>query len=407
VLGLAFDPIFSVPHGLAIDAAVLMFLTGLVTSLSLLGDTAVAALAGLQRYDLLNLTLLLLYALQAIGWVIALALHTGLVGLGVGSVCAAVVFLAVRVRYAHKLLPEFDMNASHADRATARRLTSLSVWLAVSQASWLVLVQIDVLVVGLVAGVPAAGIYAVGQKLATAVDRLTRPAMTGFFTHAAQLTARDDQSGLGKSLQAGIRLGLGIGMPFAIAIALFAEPAVRAWAGRSYTDAALVVVYLALANVVLSAVRPGFMLLGGSGRARSAALLAASEALLNLGLSIALGLWIGLTGVALGTLIATIAVRGCVSLPYIGRTFGVYMLGLVRTVVTAHAAPSAAAVALALLIRAAALPDLVAFLVGGGAVVAVYLLVFAFTGLSREERAFARSSLRALGGRLTPRGQAT
>jgi hypothetical protein len=61
----------------------------------------------------------------------------------------------------------------------------------------------------------------------------------------------------------------------------------------------------------------------------------------------------------------------------------------------------------ALLIRAAALPDLVAFLVGGGAVVAVYLLVFAFTGLSREERAFARSSLRALGGRLAPRGQAT
>lgn len=395
-----FTRLFHVVPGLERQATILMLLTALVASLSLFGDTYVAVLAALQRYDLLNATLLLLFLLQAAAWGAAIATGGGLVALGIGSLAATCVFLALRRTIAQRLLGAIQVSRRLFDRQVARGLTSLSAWLALGQGSALVIFEIDTIVVGSVAGVRAAGIFVVGQRLGTAVDKLARPAMAGFFPHGVQLAARGDHEGLRRSLVAGTRISLAVAAPFALGLALFAGSGVRAWAGAPYAGASLVVVYLALAQVNLAFCRTGLMILDGSGRARGAAMISAVEAALNLGLSIALGLTIGLTGVALATLVASVVVRIGVFVPYMARTLGLSVRRLVLPVLRAHLAPVVAASLVGVAIRVAHLPDAVAFLVGGGAVVLVYAAVFVVSGLSPAERAWAADAARAIRARL-------
>lgn len=395
-----FTHLFHVAPGLERQATILMLLTAVVASLSLFGDTYVAVLAALQRYDLLNATLLLLSVLQAAAWGAAIATGGGLVALGLGSLAATCVFLVLRRTIAQRFLGAIRVSRHLFDGKLARGLTSLSGWLAIGRGSALIIFEIDAIVVGVVAGVRAAGIFVVGQKLGTAVDKLTRPVATGFFPHGVQLAARGDHEGLRRSLIAGTRISLAVAVPFALGLVLFARAGVRAWAGAPYAGASLVVVYLALAQVNLAFCRTWFMILTSSGRVRGAAVISAVEATLNLGLSIALGLRMGLTGVALATLIASVVVRIGVFVPYTARALGLSLRLLVLPVLRAHLAPVVAASLVGIAIRAADLPDTAAFLVGGGAVVLVYTAVFAVSGLSPAERARAVDAARALRARL-------
>ena len=94
------------------------------------------------------------------------------------------------------------------------------------------------------------------------------------------------------------------------------------------------VVYLVSALLLATVSRTGLLMLQGSGRVRAPATIVWAEAAVNFGLSIALGLWLGLTGVALATLIATVVVSTAIGIPYLCRIFGVptgaFVIGIAR-----------------------------------------------------------------------------
>ena len=129
---------------------------------------------------------------------------------------------------------------------------------------------------------------------------------------------------------------LAVAGPLCLAAILLAGPFVDAWVGPGYEDARLVVVYLVSSLLLATVSRTGLLMLQGSGRIRAPAAIVWAEAVLNFGLSIALGLLLGLTGVALATLIATAAVSTSIGIPYICRTFGVPTSTFVLTVARAH-----------------------------------------------------------------------
>jgi O-antigen/teichoic acid export membrane protein len=389
-----FTEVFELREGVETSARLLILMLAFNMAISIPGDTFGGALLGLQRYDLQNLTLIMVAVAQAIGWAVVLGVGGGLVGLGLVTVCLSLLGQLWRFLLVRRLVPGVSISRRDFRRELVRPFAGLSFWFALGEIAHVVVFRVDTIVVGIVVGVPAAGIYAVGQKLALVAEKLVQPAVYTLFPHSAELTALEDREGLRATLIAGTRISLGIAGPLTVALALLGEPAVRAWVGPEFAAAGLVVVYLAATTALKSLVQTGRAMLNGMGLARVPALILAGEALLNLVLSVILGRSMGLQGVALGTLIAAAVTDVGLLLPYVCRRLGVSILTFTGSILKAHVPGAAAGLLVGLLALRVGVSGVAPVLLAGVAVAASYVLVFGATGLTHAERAALAAKLK-------------
>lgn len=386
VLAALFPLLFDVGADVERAAQVLILVVAFDLACAMPMDTFGNVLVGLQRYDLLNATLVVVLIAQAISWAIVLAAGGGLVALGVATVVISLAGQVSRLVLARRLSGDVKVSPRFFDRRLIRPLAGLSVWFSVATWARVVIQRIDVVIVGLIVGVAAAAVYAIGQKLALLADQALLPLTRTFFPHSSELGASRPTRELGAAFQVGTRIALLIAGPLCLALAVFAEPAIRSWVGSGYDDAALVVVFLAAATLVKAVTQVGIQMLLGTGKARVPALMTAGEATLNLGLSVVLARSMGLEGVALATLIAAVVVHLGLVLPYACREFGVRVWSFVVMLARSHL-PSAVAGSLVAVTLASLDPDGIPEVTAAGLVVtAVYVLVFAATGLEPDER---------------------
>jgi O-antigen/teichoic acid export membrane protein len=399
-----FPALFDIDPGLRTAAQILVLLILVDLAVSIPLDTFGGVLMGLQRFDLLNWTLVTVVVGQAIAWSLVILLGGGLVWLGVVTVALSLGGQLARYVLARGLVANVSLSPRRIDRSLLRPFTGLSVWFAILDLAAIVLLRLDVLVVGLAVGVAAAGIYAVGQRLTLVLDLLIVPVTKAFFPHSAHLSAGEDLAGLRRSLLFGTRMSLAIAAPIALALALLAGSILDVWVGEGFDEAATVIVLLAAAATVTALTRTGLMMLQGTGRVRVPAMITGAEAALNLALSLVLVATMGLAGVALGTLIATVVVNLGIFYPYVCRSFGVPVVSFSWTLARAHLPAVAVALPLGLLLAAVTPSPLLAVGAVGPAVVGVYLAVLARTGLSGEERRALWEALRRRRVNPTPPG---
>ncbi len=382
-----FPHVFHVPHELAMPATILVILVSLDIASSVASDAFGGALTALQRYDLLNATIIAVLVLQTIAWAVLLSLGYGLVALGAATAGLGLTGQLARFLLVRRLIPGTSISPRLFDRSFVRPLASLSGWMALADAGRLLISRVDTVIVGLVIGVPAAGVYAVGQKLALLGARAVLAASQMFYPHASQLAARGDEEGLRRMLVRGTQIVLAIAIPVAVVLGVLAKPALRAWVGPQFEQARMVVVYLVAAMVAKALTDTAMNVLRGTGHAKPHALIVSAEAVLNFALSIALGYELGIAGVALATLIAGSISNVFLLLPYACRFFGISYSGLLASVVRTHAAPAAASTAVGVLLLTRLDLDGIPFVGGAGvAMLAVYALVYGLTSLSRTER---------------------
>jgi len=394
-LALLFPKIFHVPPGLRQGAMVLVVLSSLDLGVAIPADTFGSALTGFQRYDLLNATLVATACAQAAAWTIILAFGGGLIEIGIATVAFSLTSQVVRYTMVRRLTGGPVLTWRFFDRSLVKPLLTVSGWIAGTDVGGVIIYRIDPIVVSLVAGVPQAGIYAVGQKLAGLIGQLTGPALGMFYPHSSELAATDDRNALRAGLFAGTRISVAIAAPLALTLSLLARPAIHVWVGSGFGQATQVVIYLSVAPLVGGAVtQTGIYVLRGSGDVRVPALITALEATLNLTLSIVLGLSMGLVGVALATLIAHASTQFVFLLPYICRRVQVSMLSLLFTLARAHVPPAALSAAVGLYLRRYDLDGILPLLGAGAAMVTTYALVFSVTGFAHAERQRATAVLR-------------
>jgi O-antigen/teichoic acid export membrane protein len=138
------------------------------------------------------------------------------------------------------------------------------------------------------------------------------------------LAEREDAAGTARLVhRASVASGL-LGLGVLLLAALFGRPFFRLWIGKPWTDeSALVLAVLApgfLAGLVSG---PAAGALVGAGRVRALAALTVAEAVANLAISIALVRRLGVVGVALGTSLPLLVVRGLVFPRFAERQIGV------------------------------------------------------------------------------------
>lgn len=386
VVAAVFPTLFDIDPGLQKAAQILVVLILADLAISIPFDTFGGVLMGLQRFDLLNWTLVIVALGQAIAWTLVIVFGGGLVWLGIVTVALSLAGQFARYILARGIVPSMSLSPRRVDRSLLRPFTGLSVWFAVLDIAAIVLLRLDVLVVGLAVGVAAAGIYAVGQRLTLALDLLVVPVNKAFFPHSAHLSAGADLAGLRESLMLGTRVSLAVAAPIALALALLAGTILNVWVGEGFDEAATVIVLLAAATTVTALTRTGLMMLQGTGRLRVPAMITGGEAVVNLALSLVLVATMGLAGVALGTLIAAVVVNLGVFYPYVCRSFGVPVASFSWTLVRAHLPAVAVALPVGVLLATAAPSGLLAVGAVGLVIVALYLTVLACTGFSGQER---------------------
>ena len=390
-----FPSLFGVSEELATPAQVLIVLILADLAISIPSDTFGGVLVGLQRFYLINATLVVVALAQAVGWTIVLLSGGGLVELGIVTVALSLCGQFARYLLARRHVPGVSISPQRVDRTLVRRFTGFSVWFFVLDMSKVALIRLDTVVVGLAVGVAAAGVYAVGQRLTLALEQLVEPLTKAFFPHSSALAAGEDHAGLRRSLLVGTRLSLAIAAPIALALAFLAGPLLDLWLGSGFEEAATVVVLLAASVAIAALTRTGLLMLQGAGHVRVPALIVAGEALLNLTLSVILARTMGLAGVALGTLIAAaVANLGCFY-PYMCRRFGLPIGSLSLTLARSHL-PALLVACVTGAAIASLDPSGVIVLACALAIVAAYVTVFWFTGTAPEERRQALALIRRL-----------
>ena len=395
VFAVFFPVIFDIPETLELAAQVLVVLVAIDIALSIPWDSYGTTLVGLQRYDLLNATLVTGLLLQAVGWALVIWAGGGLVALGIVTVVPSLAGQFARRLIVRRLVPGAAASRKLFDRSLVRPLASFSVWMLLARTARVVINRVDPLIVGLVVGVPEAGIYAIGQRLALLAENFFTPITQLFFPHSSDLSARSDRAGLRTAVSVGTRITLAVAGPICLAAAVFAVPGIEAWVGSGFEEARLVVVFLAGAVAIKAVTRTGVFMLQGAGKVRVPATVSAAEAACNLALSIVLGSRMGLEGVALATLIMATLSELLFNLPYICRQFGLGLTSFVLSLLRAHVPAAFGAFVVGVLLLRLGVSGLVDVVAAALLLTLVYFLVFAATGLSRRERRRAASMLRA------------
>ena len=158
-----------------------------------------------------------------------------------------------------------------------------------------------------------------GPDADRSVDKVLEPL-------ASQLDALEgDHAGLRALFLTSTRVTLAIFMPVACGLTILSRPFLSLWVGpESYANSPAAGPDLDGVCALLDTVTtPGILIVQGMARHRPLALMALASGALNLLLSILLVPYLGLIGVALGTLIPTSLEVGLLVLPYELRTIGV------------------------------------------------------------------------------------
>jgi O-antigen/teichoic acid export membrane protein len=352
VVAFFFPDVVHVASGLRDQVIICVAILSVGLAVSIPGDTFGGSLAGHQRFDLLSLSNASMGLAISVASVVIVVLGGGIVALAVATTVISVAFQLVRWALLRHVIPEARIRPRLVDRLRLRAAANISGWFlsyAVLQAT---LAACDVVIVGIVLGVKAAAVYAVGAKLAKAANQSLDSLAIVFFPYASA-TVRNQEGGGGLQdiVIDGVRVTLLVGALIALLFTVLAGPGIRAWVGTGYDTSAHVLVVLAIAVGLASPVRSLGQVLLGSGNMKVVCGISVVEVLVNFTLSVTLAHVIGPVGVAVGTLGGVLLVRLPGILVIGTKAVDVRISALVRGAIVPHIIPASACAAVLLIGR--------------------------------------------------------
>jgi O-antigen/teichoic acid export membrane protein len=348
---------------------------------------------GFQRYDLNNLVGSASSVVTAIVNVVVLLAGYGLVQLVMATTAVRLLTFWIYRANAYRVFPQLRVSRALFRRARLRELTSFSVYFSISDWAAKLNYSVDALVVGAWMGPAAVAIWAVGQRVAEAVMRITNQLNEVLFPAIVGYAAASRNDRLTVVLLQATRLSLAAALAIGRSVAVMAEPLIRVWVGPAFHQS-VVILQLLIATVIIRIGNgTAITVLKGAGHHRLVALANACTAVVNLGLSIALVRLIGFVGVAIGTIVP-IALGGLlVIFPAACRRVGVPLRTAFARAVWPALWPGAVLMAVLLALRPFAGATLLGVAAIMGLGVLVYATVFFFLSIGVDDRRLYTSKL--------------
>jgi O-antigen/teichoic acid export membrane protein len=252
--------------------------------------------------------------------------------------------LVVPLFWLRQELPGLRIARCYVTRARLRQLASFSSSNFLVHIAQKIVFSTDVIVVGIVLGSAASGVYSVPARLFALVFGLGTAATSLMFPAFAELEGAEDPDRQRHLLLAGLRAGMALMLVLALPLLLIPDLLIRAWIGGGFGSSYTVMAILAGVLVVLQPIFVVTQFLIARGRQRAIAVVSIAVTVANLALSFLLARLVGLWGVAVSTLVTDVVMLAFV-LPWIvapaaGTTLGRLVRAILRPFAPALAAAS-------------------------------------------------------------------
>ena len=295
------------------ELAIVLLIVGLSTASSFGMRVPFGTLNAGQHFDVTAGVLIVSAILRAIGTVVVLNAHYGVIALAWLTVFTAIpanVLVLWKVHHEFPFLKIFSWPRWNHD--TSKKLFKFGAPVLLGQIADRIRFQTDTLTVSFFIGLTAVTHYSIGSTLVLYyVDAID--AIVGVLMPVLSMQKSvSDHSGFQRSFFSGTRVALASSAFILFGMIAWSKDFVSLWMGPSFTDVYPVIVILSIAIFLDSSQSTSVNALYASLHQKAYAVLNISEALCNLALSLLLARPYGMIGVAIGTLIPSVVFRGIV-----------------------------------------------------------------------------------------------
>lgn len=344
-------------------------------------------LGGLQRYTRVAAVTAVMALANALAAVLVVATHAGPVALAIAAQVIAVAGMLVLQWQARRELAAHGIRPGRATRAALASAFAFSGPVFLLQIAVAVLYHhTDRLLLGMFVGSVAVTLYEGPARLVALLMQLIGFGNNALMPFASQLEAARRTDALEALLLRASRYVCAFAAPLALLLALLAKPLLVHWLGPAFAAAEMPTVMLTGLQVVLVALTVGHTIVVATGKLAGRMPVIMAIVTLNVVLSVAFVRPWGMTGVALGTVIAAL-----IDLPlhlrylqrHLGLRLGAFWREVIRPVYPLLVVPAAGAWAA----RVWGLTDTLAGTLVALALCAIaYWMTFLAVMVSRQER---------------------
>lgn len=261
------------------------------------------------HFDITSGLMTLVTILRAIGTIVVLELHHGILGLAVVNVLAGLPSNVLAIYAVKRKYPFLRVLRPKFERRTGSKLIKFGFPVIFGQLADRVRMQTDSLTVSFFLGVIVLAHYNIATTLVMyymdgilAIIGVLAPVLT-------MQQSRKDADGVRQSILMGTRLGTCTAGFVLFAIIAWGHAFIARWMGASFLDAYPILVVLSIAIFIDVSQSTSVSALYATMNQQYYAAVNVVEAVLNLILSIVLARPLGAMGIALGTLIPAVVVR--------------------------------------------------------------------------------------------------
>jgi O-antigen/teichoic acid export membrane protein len=324
VLAWFFPVIFRIPPELAHTSQVSVMLIGFTTAIGMCVGVFGGVLSALNRYDLQTGVTLTQLALRVGGVILALSKGWGLIGIASVELVAAVVGNSLLLGVALKYYPELKVRLSRPTREILRALWSYSFYVFLQTVAIQLVYQTDNLVAGSFVSASAVTFYAIGNSLCRYTDQFAGSMGMTFVPAASTYDAANHPDKLRTLYRLGTQAMLAVSLPILVTLLVRGRTFIGLWMGPQYAQqSGTVLTFLAIALLFSLANNPAGAIAMGTDRHKFVARWALVEGISNLTLSVILVHYMGIYGIALGTMLPSLFIHLLIWPGYISRILGI------------------------------------------------------------------------------------
>ncbi len=283
-----------------------------------------AVLSALNRFDLISSVNICQAIVRASGTVWLLKAGHGIFALALWELGVVILANAALVTMALRIYTQIRLIVRRPDAAVLRKIWEFSAYVLVINSSMVVLYYTDNIVVGAFVSVTAVTFFTIAGSLFEYSRQVVSSLGMTFMPMASGFEARGERGQLRRLLILGTRMTLLIALPIQAALFFLGHTFIGLWVGQEYAHiSGRILQILMFAQVFSIADYANYNIACGIGRHKPIALRLIGEAVGNLALSLVLVRFMGLEGVAWGTLIPGLIVHLFLGPRYMCRVLGV------------------------------------------------------------------------------------
>lgn len=300
--------LFNIPEAYLDDTRIVLVVGGMTMAVTLLGAVFGGVITGLQRFDVSSGIEIAVTAIRTTAIVVALSQGYGLVSLAVIHLAASFVNGLATWAMARRLYPGLRIRLRFPLWMHTRTILSFSVLLSAMQIFGVLIYYADVLVISVFLPIGLVTFYAIAGNLCDYARQIASSLSTLMTPRVSALSSAGSK-GVEEEVVSVARVATLITASIAAIFLIRGESFINLWMGPAYGPASGEVLRILAFVTLLSGARSiAVASIIGVNKHRALVPALAAEAACNLVLSILLVQPLGLVGVAMGTLIPSLAV---------------------------------------------------------------------------------------------------